>query len=171
MSQLINIERDMFWANTDAALAPTVAAVTADASVNTSGTVAQRVNSFMSTRFPLTTAGTVNCVGCLILPPADGDVTPYRFIGSYAGRFDIGVAWGYGWFDSGTADDFRIFDQSNKADSIVAIPPLDSTDPNYGRPLAFFGMVNNDVGWSNVRLVGSVQRLISKPPQYASAVS
>lgn len=170
MTNLVNFARDMWWpssvvlsATSDAAFSTSSMAVTADA------TVAQHVNS-MSTDLFSSTDGftTVKSAGCLLLGTVDFDNLPFRVQGGYGGP-NI-ARWCYGFYDSGSVAGARVFHVGSDVDRIVAVPPLADSDPSYGNPICFFCSVHNGVVASGLFAL-SVQRCISSPPGFASAVS
>lgn len=168
---IINFERDMFWSVGTTLLSPSAVAYGATMAISTDSNVAQRVNSFEAGFSSAVGASTYKCAGAILLPPADGDVTPYRYICDCSLQTDVPLVWhGYGWFDSGSISAPRIFGAGLHVDRVMALSPLDSADPNYGRPLCFFSAVGETFAGSTF-VVGSIQRLIAKPPQFASAVS
>jgi len=169
---IINLERDMFWPTELTRSAVLTSAFTgAVASVGANAAVGQRVNSFQSVNFGISASGSFSASGALILPAVDGDVTPYRFIGAGPSIELSSCYWAYGYYDAGSVGGCVIFDAGGQCDRVVAVTPLDSGDPLYGQPLCFFGAVFGGSAASGCILSGSVQRLVSKPPQYASAVS
>jgi len=167
---IINLERDMVWPQAAAAVVPASTTYpSAVQNVPASGTVAQRVNSFETGFFATTTSTDTLAAGCLILPPAEGDVTPYRFVASITSTVP-NAYFAYGWWDANTIRQRRIIAAGKSCNAVVAIPPLDSADPDFGRPLCFYcGVIGGVAGFG--MMTGSVQRLISKPPQFATAVS
>jgi len=169
MSNIKNLDRDMTWPVSLVTTTPTLAAFASPVGVAAPATVNQRVSSAFSSFFSSTAGGSFRNMGALILPPVDGDVTPYRVIGSYGGPNT--VIWSYGWFNAAAAAAPVTFACGDSVDLVVAIAPLDSADPNYGRPLCVFASVFDNVTFTANSLAISVQRMISKPPQYASAVS
>jgi len=167
---IVNLERDMRWSPDLSPVTPILAAFgSSPFNVGTNSVVGQRVNGF-ATNFA--TSGTSNSIwsaGCILLPPADGDVTPYRFLASVTGSLQTAF-FAYGWFDSGAVVGRRIIGCGRSIDRVIALPPLDSADPSYGRPVCFMACaLDNATGL--VMLEGSAQRMIAKPPQFASAVS
>jgi len=167
---IINLERDMVWTNSNAAVVPLSSAFSATSpSVAANATVEQRVNSFETGFFATGATNNAWAAGCLILPPVDGDVTPYRFIGSISSTPVQGY-FAYGYWAASAVNLRRVICFGKSCDVVVAVPALDSADPNYGRPLCFFGgVIDTANGFAGVQ--GSVQRMYSKPPQFASAVS
>jgi len=167
---IINLERDMRW---QAELSPVSAVLATFSSspfnVGTNGVVNQRVNGFATN---LTVSGTTSSIwsaGAILLPPADGDVTPYRFIGSITGSLQT-CFFAYGWYASGAVQGRRVVACGREIDRVIAVPPLDSADPLYGRPLCFMACcLDNAAGFTMME--GSVQRMIAKPPQFATGVS
>jgi len=169
MTNIVNFERDQVWTGDRAFFNALTAAFGVNLSVQTSGVVGERVNNFGPNRISTTAAGTVNCAGCQILEPPDGDRVPYRFIASAT---DVNTMyWGFGYQSATTASAIKLFAVGPTCDLVVNVDPLDSGDPNYGKPLCFFGCMWNETVASNQMMIGSVQRLIAKPPQFASAVS
>jgi len=172
MTNIVNLERDMSWVRALAATTPvggTNYGATPSA-VGSGATVEQRVNSFFAEPYVIGTSAQAMNVGCLILPPAEGDVTPYRFKGSAMCSTDNIIAWSYGWYASSQVQDQVLLATGNECDIVAAIAPLDTGDPLYGRPLCFYCTVLQSVAGLAMS-AGSVQRMISKPPQFASAVS
>ena len=55
-------------------------------------------------------------------------------------------------------------------DGIVMVPPLATTDPDYGKPIGFAVAAHQTSG-DRVQAALSVQRLSVNPPQFATAVS
>jgi len=176
MTNLVNFERDMFW--TDAAAS--VGFLNSDLAfasigVNNAGTVGQRhsVVQGTATNFAAGTGVQAASVGCLILPPPDGDNVPYRFKGAVVDRVGNPVVWSFGYLAGGVGtgvEQSRVVACGSVCDEIVVVRPLDSADPNYGDPLCFYGSVLR-VAASDVKGGLSVQRLIAKPDQFAAAVS
>lgn len=173
MSNIVNLDRDMFWLS---GLAP-VASVTSSidnptASVGNNGIVGQRHSGVACVPASRGASATdeASTFGCLILPPPDGDVVPYRVKGAAVSQ-DYMISWHVGYFTGGTGIAARdILSSGQVIDDVFAIRPLQSGDPNFGFPLMFFCAVHRSV---DTFIMGgiSVQRLISKPDQYASAVS
>jgi len=166
---IINLERDMIWPVSLVQTTPLVSAFSGTVSVGAPAAVGQRVSSAFSTLFTTTNLGQWHALGALILPPVDGDSTPYRFRASYDGPNPCN--FGYGWFDSAAMEDFVIVGSGTHLDAVVAVSPLDSADPLFGRPLVFFATVFNGESFAQNRTTVHVQRMVSKPPQFASAVS
>jgi len=172
MTNIVNFERDMFWTSDIVRSAVLTSGFTgAVASVGANAAVGQRVNGFQSVNFGISASGSFSASGALILPAVDGDITPYRFIGAGPSVELSPCYWAYGYYDAGSVGGCVIFDCGDQCDRVVAVTPLDSGDPLYGRPLCFFGAIfGGSISSGNI-LSGSVQRLVSKPPQFASAVS
>jgi len=177
MTSLINLERDMLWQANVTSVAPASSDFNSgELDVVNDGVVGDRT-SFVASTFGFgVTAGSVTNVfafGCLILPPAEGDNTPYRVKGSAFSPVGNPIAWGFGYFE-GTGSTLvqrcQLVSAGPVCDEILCARPLQSGDANFGEPLCFFGMVAaQTVDHCAASL--SVQRLLSKPPQFATAVS
>jgi len=166
---IINLERDQRWLIHTTAVTPTIGASAGISPVNTDGVVGQRVQSIQSSVFTSTVAATYHNVGVLMLPPPDGDRVPYRFIADYMGpNF---CRWSIGWFDAGSCGGCLSFGVGDHLDTVLNVAPLDSADPLYGRSLCLFASVANEVASSLNQVSIFAQRMIAKPPQFASAVS
>jgi len=166
---IINLERDMLWPRSLVQTVPAVSAFSGTVSVTAPATIEQRVSSAFSSLFTTTAAGQWQTFGCLMLPPVSGDITPYRFRAQYDGPNVC--SFGYGWFDSNTMQEFVLLGAGKSLDCVAAIAPLDSANPLFGRPLVFWCSIFNGVAFTANRGVVHAQRMISKPPQFASAVS
>jgi len=169
MTNIVNFERDMMWPVSLVTTAPVVSAFSGNVGCGAPAAVNQRVSSAYSTNFVTTAASQWQSIGCLMLPPVEGDVTPYRFQGFYDGPNTC--VFGYGYFDSATFRAEVIVGAGKNMDGVIAIAPLDAADPDFGRPLVFFASVFNGVAFNANRSGVYTQRLVSKPPQFASAVS
>jgi len=172
MTNIVNFERDMFFTSRIglvSAVGTTFSTSSALSAAN-DGIVGQRFSSFQGSL--TTTVGTgasAFAVGCLILAAPDGDAVPYRFKGSC--NSSGAVSWCYGYRSSGNSVKFAAcVGFGSQCDELVYIPPLDSGDADYGNPVCFFLAVLRPVA-EFVVYGGSAQRLISKPPQFATAVS
>lgn len=172
MSNLINLERDMFWTDASAGVAWQTTNIAANPmAVGNSGVVAQRLAfvQSLSETFTVGAYPAAGAVGALILPPPDGDSVPYRFKGSAASAER--VIWGYGYRSGTTVVNVpKLVAVGPVLDECVVVRPLDVADPNYGFPLCFFCAVTR-VAASYRYASLSVQRMVSKPDQYASASS
>jgi len=167
---IINLERDMMWPSLTS-FTPLAASFSASSQAcGADAAVGQRVNFGQSAFFSTSGGAQVFCGGSLILPPADGDATPYRVIGSVVSPSTC-VMFGYGWYSSSAVGDPVYFRCGHDVDAVVSVAPLDAADPLFGRPLCFFALVNDEASFTANRIAIGVQRLIAKPPQFASAVS
>jgi len=168
---IVNLERDMSWVISRTFVTAQVAAFSSTAwAVGTDSNVLERANN-ASSLFLTTTAGTFNAAGCLLLPPSDGDVTPYRVIGEASpGDPSNIVQWWFGFFDTGNVARAFQIGSGPTVDKVIAMPAILAADPDFGKSLCLFGTVRNVVA-NEASLNISAQRMISKPPQYASAVS
>jgi len=171
---VFNLERDMLWrAEVPEVTAANFNVSAASPNVPNSGSVMQ-VHSYAAANGTMTASGTAGDVfgfGALILPCAEGDNTPYRLKGAIFAPANV-VAWGVGYFDSSgpTVEVHSIVDYGPRLDQTLVMRPLISSDPNYDLPLCFFGYAGRaNAGYFRGSL--SVQRLLSKPDQFASAVS
>ena len=169
---IVNIERDMVWMDAASPIAVGASStIGSSMTVNTSGSVGQRTNSAQCAVTALTSTGTFAAVsfGCLILEPPELETVPYRVKAAALGISSNDALIGYGYNTAGTVSQIRWFDR-NETDQLVAVPSLDSADGDFGKPLCFFvAFIRNST--DSVTGFISVQRLISKPPQYASASS
>ncbi len=176
MTNLVNLDRDMYWSNYADPVAFSGGDLAAAALVvGNSGAVGQRVSAARSTGVTVSAASGLSCssFGVLMLPPPDGDRVPYRVKGAFLNNSSNPVAWGYGLLDGGTGSSVvlhTVFSAGYSCDEIVLIEPLADSHPNFGDPLCFFASVVRKVASTSLGSL-SVQRLISKPDQYASAVS
>jgi len=174
MTNIVNFERDMHWIVTRGFVTASVASYSSTAwAVGTDSTVMQRANNFQSL-IVTTAAGSFTNAGCLILPPPEGDVVPYRCIGSspndLGSTTNMEVSWWLGFWDAGDCDNSFLVHVGPVCDKLIAVPAILSGDPDFGKPLCFFASIRNSAA-RNSMACGSIQRLISKPPQYAAAVS
>jgi len=173
MSNIVNFDRDMFWTGFVNATFVSGAFGADPLDVGSSSDVGQRVSGVNVLPVAVTqSAGNVMSAGCLILPPPDGDAVPYRVRGYATGGLD--TLWRFGYRTAGLgveeANQCTLIGAGPCIDTVVLINPLDSGDTHYGDPLIFFGSVAREAA-ADVAMSLSVQRLIAKPPQYASAVS
>jgi len=167
MTNIVNLERDMFWSSDGVDTLPVSNGWgTSPFPVGAPAAVGERVSRMQTSFFNGASGSSINAAGCLILPPPDGDSVPYRVLGGNVST--LPTVWAFGYFASGSVLGRRIFGAGLSIDRVVVVDPLDSSDPNYGKPLCFFG---GSVGIGSNLFSMSVQRLISKPPQFASAVS
>ena len=173
MSNIITFERDMLWADASATVAgATVDLLNSPITVPTSGVVAQRHAYVALTPGTFTATGTSDFLvfGCQILEPPAGDPTPYRVRGAVGLHDSAPVVWGYGYADGASTDLVRVLGAGESIDDCWCIRPLQEGDANFGDPLVFFCGVSRNI--ANFRIGAlSVQRLVSKPDQFATAVS
>ena len=141
MSNIVNMDRDMFWAD-NTALVSAVGGDLASASLNVgnSGAVGQRFAAGQSDAFTITVGSDldVSSFGVLILAPPEGDICPYRFKGSIVNDAGNRSVFGYGYLAGGTGtsvDQVHLISCSEFVDEVVAIPPLSDVDDNFGDPL------------------------------------
>ncbi len=171
MSNIINFERDMFWTGASALVSPVSGPFGAgDFTVASSGSVGQR-HAFMRSSLVSVApaAGSVFSAGCLILPPPDGDNVPYRVKG-FSVAPNCSFVWSFGYLSAAdTVSDVTTL-ASGDVDDVFVVRPLQIGDPNYGFPLCFFGSCFRDVASYAISSL-SVQRLLSKPDQFAAAMS
>lgn len=174
MTNLVNLARDMLW--TSAAAEVTAQAARPDLSafnVGTSGSVANIYAYAQCSGLNLTGAVTTGLAFGLCMLEPQGDITPYRFKGACIGPNK--VLWGFGYASTvGTSVAMQratVIGCGEECDEIVAIAPLTSADPNFGDPLVFWCGGNASTNGNLFRGGMSVQRLISAPPQYGTAVS
>jgi len=171
----INFLRDMRWPDYVGAVGAVTGSLDGTLlNIGVDGAVAQRVQSAWlspQTIASSATLGHCSTFGVLLLPPVDEDNTCYRFQGSVHGA--DWVAWGFGPYTSSgsTVSAGRVLVGAGPSvDQTLAIPALDSADPDYGKPFAFFaaiGRANGGVGLGAL----CAQRLLSMPPQFSAAMS
>jgi len=172
MTNIVNFERDFLWTQNVAAVVPSGNDWAASPQVVANdATVGQRINSVsVNTAVSVGAVNQFLSAGCLILPPPDGDAVPYRVKGYcwYNGAVPL---FAFGYLTGGTSVVVpRVVGVGYEVDEIVLVNPVATGDPNYGDPLCFYLNCPRDVV-GRVQGSLSVQRLISKPPQFASAVS
>lgn len=169
MSNITNLNRDMWWPSSVVELAPVAGAfVPTLTTVARDAAVGQFSNAVSTPVFTVTASTNFDKVGTLLLGTIAGDNVPYRVHGDYQGP-NI-CRWVYG-FDNGTnAVGCRVFGVGNYCDRVVSVPPLASGDPGFGFPICFFACVSRSVAGSSAVAIG-VQRLVSSPAGFASAVS
>lgn len=170
MTNLINFNRDMFWVFDPANVAPVSGNFSAATlSVGRPAFVVERVYAMQTDFFATTTALTVQSAGVQLLPPPEGDSVPYRVKGYCSGPNQC--IWSCGFDDgAGVVSSRRAFGAGHQIDEVVVVPPVDSANPEFGKPMCFFGSVLNEVaGFAQLSI--SVQRLIAMPPQFAAAMS
>lgn len=125
----------------------------------------------------------LECVGVYMDPPR-GDNTPYRvkanltMVGMSGTICNGAIVVGYAPASITGSDDIIdnvniiTFDQE-PYDDVIMVPPLDSGDSNYGRPL-FFGVAHL-AGQAATNIYAfaylSVQNLAIKPPTMQNAIS
>jgi len=176
MTTIINLDRDMLWPNTaDQAGIGFGAEFSLGAPVvNTDGTVYERV-AYMQTDLATNlaiTSGLAIAAGVLMTAP-QGDVTPYRVSASSlrtgTGTLAAGLYCAYGTlvtntFTPQTNEIFLGVVDNSHVDCVVSAPPASNLDWVFGVFLQVQGS-----GRYASRI--AVQRMIGKPPQYASSVS
>jgi hypothetical protein len=172
MSNIINIERDMFWGAPGSFVTPVSNALNDfSPDVGVSAAVGERISGAFSGPISMTaSAGDTLNMGALILPSLENEYVPYRFKG-YASTSER-VLWRYGFWDSSTpqADVCYLVGEGNEIDECIAIAGPPSGGTGDGLPLVFFGSIlrgSAETVFMNV----SVQRMVAKPPQYATASS
>lgn len=178
---IINLDRDSFWTNLKTTADVTVGTVFAplpsgNAIINADPTVYDDVaKAKLSTSAAITVAAaSYAAIGCYLKPPTV-DTVPYRIKGYAHGLqspsciaiIGYGPSSPTGSGDTITPCVFIPFD--DYIDEIVMIPALDSTDPDYGKPIAFgigIGQCTSDVVFAHL----SAQRMATTPPKYGAAV-
>jgi len=170
---IINLERDMSWIE-DRSLLSAGAAVgysTTAWAVATNASVSQRVNNFACSFSTTASGGNFINVGALILPPTEGDNLPYRLHGSAAVSDASNFSsWWLGFYNGGTVARAVQIAVGPNVDKVVVFPPILAADPDFGKSLCFF-CSTRAITVASAACTGYVQRMISKPPQFASAVS
>lgn len=168
---IFNLERDMCWVDM---VSSEVAWISSDFSaaswnIGNDSTVGQRINSAASEYLSVTNSSEAYLFGCKILPPPAGEFVPYRLRGAchFGGR----VSWGVGFATGGNAcTEQKLLVSDKTCDTIVACLGQSDGDTNFDDPLFFWCLAERNSSTDLFSHI-SVQRLISKPPQYASASS
>lgn len=172
MTNIINLERDMQWfdmeeANVGLAAAVSTASTWAFAAL---GDVFQRVGYVNTTwQANAAVADGLLVAGVRMLEPPELEYVPYRVIGSAVCGSDIG--WFVGFDDGGSVmSGMQRIGAGPVIDTVVALRGVSSGSGDAGKNLVFAaGLARDDTSKVQVHL--SVQRMIAKPPQYASASS
>lgn len=188
MSSPKNIQRDGHWTEpktandttwaADELIANTTAKVNGPSavSVDKANVHGDNVNTYSIA------ANEQRCIGVFIQEP-DGDNTPYRVkasanvVGQSQDDTDMAILVGYAPASiTGTDDvieDVYYIPFYGEFDDLIVVPTLVSGDPFYDRALCFGIAIQSEAGITTKRLLGhlSVQRLATKPPTMAQAVS
>ena len=181
MTTLTNLDRDCFHTtlkDTDELSFSTQSLISGGSVLlNSTGSVNDVFGSARSdhTTIPAVTAGNWRAIGVLMEEPLQ-DRVPYRvklYTNSASGIVHLGI--GYAPSSPTGSDDtidpvaqFSV--TNNYLDEIFLIPALDSGDGDYGKALAFCGMITyNTADYCQVSL--SVQKLDVGFPQYNRAIS
>ena len=180
MSSPVNIQRDGHWItieNSKLLTWPTALTIASGTiNMNSDGVV---YDVFSSARPDFRSAPTVpvdswESVGTWMRPP-DVDVSPYRVKAKAISESTTLLVVGYGPASiTGTNDlmsDIFVMPVVGEIDTMLMIPNLLDSDPNYERAIGFGLAIT--AAPSSAGLVGalSVQRLASTPPQLAQSTS
>lgn len=171
MSNLVNLERDMVWTDAFAPVAGVIAnPIGTTFSVGTTGLVGDIVSSARLVSFLFGAAASPRAFGALILEPLY-DTVPYRFKSSVTSPSSRYFGFGYASTVgvSAVLENVYTISGGSSVDEIVAISPLPDGHPNKGNPLCFYFIGEAGAAGGNCAGHMSVQRLLSKPPKYASA--
>lgn len=171
MTNLINLERDMFWSNIFNRRSWSAGNqwMANNCLVGGAGNVEQTHNGWSSV--PDKDETLAKSVGCAMIGPLEDDWTPFRVKGGGTG---VETAFGYGYADGGwsqgddTISACRFFAVGRHIDEIVVVPPIAEGEAHHGSPIVFFAHLR--AGSVMQMSFCSIQRMVGKPNQYAAGV-